>query len=199
MRAAPGTAQASRAPRGAVLTPGLAWLQGRYAQGGSGTEGLGAGGEGRRKYTLFESRWPSCPYPWHCQGQRGQTERGEPGSFHPHTSLSSLSFFRNVFPSPPSHFLLVGHPGSWGATVCLPPSGLWAASCSPRYSSHSLWAGRQASWVSRRLLAQGCPAGHQRVAKLVSFLRVGRAFSRAGRCQESRVGDGRGPRAPSNP
>lgn len=34
-----------------LLTPGLAWLQGRHARGSTGMKGLGSGDEGRRKYT----------------------------------------------------------------------------------------------------------------------------------------------------
>lgn len=57
------------------------------------------------------------------------------------------------------------------------------------FLSLTLWAGRQDSWVSRLPLVQGCSAGLQRVAKLVSCLPVWGGHSPwAGRCQESQVG-----------
>lgn len=91
----------------------------------------------------------------------------------PMTPLSSLLLLGNVFtfprPAPlASSPLRVTSGSCWGHCVS---ASLWAVSSPPRYFSHSLSGlGARTPGFPAYLLVQGCPAGLQRVAKLVSFL-----------------------------
>lgn len=105
----------------------------------------------------------------------GESQAG-PALSQPHDP-TSLFLFRNVFPSPPlltplaSSFLWVTSGSCWGHPVS---ASLWAVSSPPRYFSHSpSGLGAKTLVFPACLMVQGCSAGHQRVAKLVSFLVCG--------------------------
>lgn len=102
--------------------------------------------------------------------------RLDPPSPNPMTPLLS-SYSEMCFPPPPlltplaSSFLWVTSGSCWGHPVS---ASLWAVSSPPRYFSHSpSGLGAKTLVFPACLMVQGCSAGHQRVAKLVSFLVCG--------------------------
>lgn len=102
--------------------------------------------------------------------------RLDPPSPNPMTPLLS-SYSEMCFPPRPlltplaSSFLWVTSGSCWGHPVS---ASLWAVSSPPRYFSHSpSGLGAKTLVFPACLMVQGCSAGHQRVAKLVSFLVCG--------------------------
>lgn len=102
--------------------------------------------------------------------------RLDPPSPNPMTPLLS-SYSEMCFPPPPlltplaRSFLWVTSGSCWGHPVS---ASLWAVSSPPRYFSHSpSGLGAKTLVFPACLMVQGCSAGHQRVAKLVSFLVCG--------------------------
>lgn len=102
--------------------------------------------------------------------------RLDPPSPNPMTPLLS-SYSEMCFPPHPlltplaSSFLWVTSGSCWGHPVS---ASLWAVSSPPRYFSHSpSGLGAKTLVFPACLMVQGCSAGHQRVAKLVSFLVCG--------------------------
>lgn len=84
--------------------------------------------------------------------------------------LSSCSEMCLLAPSSPSgQFLLKGH--IWELLGHHVSASLWAVFSTPRYFSHSLSGpGARTPGFPACLMVQGCSAGLQRIAKLVSFL-----------------------------
>lgn len=139
-------------------------------------KGLGAGDEGRRKYTSLRLGGLLVSIPDTDREERTAGESQAHSIPMPHSLLSSGSEMCSLSHLAPlaisSWWVTAG--SCWGHRVSA-HSGCFLRS--EVFLSLTLRAGRQDSWVSRLPPVQGCPAGHRRVAELVSILCVGRAFS----------------------